>query len=136
MAWRILKVVFAALIIFVVFNFLLTNLGPQSLGYKITFEFNLPPLLYLESVSFPVGMLILIAFCLGMIFAAFLGAISVFYRSRELKAKNRTIRELEREIEELRAIYSAQRREMLEAAGVATAKEMPETVSEEEQRID
>jgi lipopolysaccharide assembly LapA-like protein len=116
MIWRFTKVVLAALIIFVVFNFLLTNLGPQALGYRINFQFNVPPILYLESASFPVGILLLIAFCLGMIFAAFMGAISVFHRSRELKAKNRTIHELEKEIEELRAIYSAQRRGALEEA--------------------
>jgi uncharacterized integral membrane protein len=109
--WRFIKVLLAAFIIFIIFNFLLTNLGPQALGYRINFQFNIPPILYLQSASFPVGILILIAFCLGMIFAAFTGAISVFHRSREIKAKNRTIRELEREIEELRALYAAQRRE-------------------------
>jgi uncharacterized integral membrane protein len=127
MFWRFLKVLLAAILIFVVFNFLLTNLDSQTLGYKVHFRFNIPPFLYLESVEFPVGILILIAFCLGMIFAAFIGAVSVFYRSRELKAKNRTIRELEREIEELRALYAAQRRSGLEgAASVPPTKEIEE----------
>lgn len=133
--WRFIKVLSAAFIIFIVFNFLLTNLDSQTLGYKIHFQFNIPPFLYLESHDFPVGVLILIAFCLGMIFAAFMGAISVFHRSRELKAKNRTIRELEREIEELRALYSAQRRSGLEGAALgSSAKEMEE--SAEEPRIE
>lgn len=134
--WRFLKVLLAAFIIFIVFNFLLTNLDSQTLGYKIHFQFNIPPLLYLESHAFPVGVLILIAFCLGMIFAAFMGAISVFHRSRELKAKNRTIRELEREIEELRALYSAQRRSGFEGpALVGPEKEEAENI-EREPRIE
>ncbi len=112
MIWRMIKVVLAALLVFVVVNFLVSNLDPQvpqNLGYAIHFQFKIPPFVSLESAAFPVWILILSAFCLGMIFAAFMGAISVFHRSRELKAKNRTIHELEREIEELRALYSAQR---------------------------
>jgi len=131
MFWRFFKVLIAAFLIFIVFNFLLTNLDTQTLGYRVHFKFNIPPFLYLESVEFPVGILILIAFCLGMVFAAFIGAVSVFHRSRELKAKNRTIRELEREIEELRALYAAQRRSGLESpALVSPSKEMEEVSSE------
>ena len=107
--WRFLKVFIVALIIFVVFNFLLTNLDAQTLGYPIHFRFNIPPILYLESIAFPVGSLILIAFCLGMVVAAFMGAVSLFYRTKELKAKNRTIRELEREIDELRSLYAGEK---------------------------
>ncbi len=105
MIWRILKIILAAFLIFIVFNFLLTNFGPEALGYKIKFQFHIPPFLYLESTALPVGILVLISFCLGMIFAAFMGAVSLFYRSKEIKAKNRTIRELEKEIEELRSLY-------------------------------
>ncbi len=104
---RFLKILFLALIIFVLFNFLLSNFDAQTLGYKIHFRFNIPPIIYLESSEFPVGLLLLTSFCLGMIFAAFSGAISIFYRSREIKAKNRTIRELEKEIEEMRTLYSS-----------------------------
>ncbi|MFO1519239.1 MAG: LapA family protein [bacterium] len=137
MFWRFFKVIIAALIIFIVFNFLLTNLDSQTLGYKIHFQFNVPPFLYLESATFPVGILILIAFCLGMVFAAFIGAVSIFYRSRELKAKNRTIRELEREIEELRALYAAQRRGSLEPMGLpANSRLAEEEEGGQEQRIE
>ena len=104
MLWRLIKILILAFIVFVIFNFLLSNFGAEALGYKIKFHFNIPPFLYLESPPLPVGILILSAFCLGMIFAAFMGAVSLFHRSKEIKAKNRTIRELEKEIEELRVI--------------------------------
>lgn len=113
MFWRFIKVLFGAVIIFIIGNFLISNLDNKTLGYPLHFQFNIPPFWAFESVGFPVGFLILLSFCLGMIFAAFIGAVSVFYRSREIKSKNRTIRELEREIEELRSIYASQRREQI-----------------------
>ncbi|HKY62637.1 MAG TPA: LapA family protein [bacterium] len=103
-AWRFVKVILAALILFVVANFFITNSTEQaaSLATKISFKFNMPPFLYLESIDFPVGYLLIIAFTLGMVFAALIGAVNAFTRNREVKMKNKTIRELEREIDELR----------------------------------
>jgi ribosomal protein L29 len=102
--WRFFKVLLAAIIIFVVVNFFLTNstVESQSLATTINFKFNMPPLLYLQSMDFSVGYLLIIAFVLGMIFAAIIGAINAFSRSREIKIKNKTIRELEKEIDDLR----------------------------------
>ncbi len=102
--WRFLKVIFAAIIIFVIVNFFISNSSPeaQSLAVKISFKFSLPPFFSVESIDFTVGYLLIIAFALGMIFAALIGAVNAFSRSRELKMKNRTIRELEKEIDELR----------------------------------
>ncbi len=122
MFWRFVKVLLGAVIIFIIGNFLISNLDNTTLGYPLHFQFKIPPFWAFESVGFPVGFLILLAFCLGMIFAAFIGAVSVFYRSREIKSKNRTIRELEREIEELRSLYSAQRRERIDAENLETHK--------------
>ncbi len=132
MIWRFIKVLFGAIIIFVIGNFLISNLDNTTLGYPLHFQFKVPPFWVFESMGFPVGFLILAAFCLGMIFAAFIGAISVFYRSRELKSKNRTIRELEKEIEELRALYSAQRREQ----GSAMEASLPSNLELEEPKIE
>lgn len=102
--WRFVKVILAALILFVVANFFITNSTEQaaSLATKISFKFSMPPFLYLESIDFPVGYLLIIAFTLGMVFAALIGAVNAFTRNREVKMKNKTIRELEREIDELR----------------------------------
>jgi len=64
-----------------------------------------------------------------------MGTVSVFNRCRELKAKNCTIRKLEREIEELRALYAAQRRSGLDGPAIMSpAKEVEE--SSEEPRIE
>jgi uncharacterized membrane protein YciS (DUF1049 family) len=102
--WRFIKVILAALILFVIVVFFISNSGPdaQSLAATISFKFKVQPFLNLESVDFPVGYLLIISFTLGMIFAAIIGGINAFSRSREIKMKNKTIRELEKEIDDLR----------------------------------
>ena len=97
--WRFIKVLLAALIIFVVFNFFISNTTPgsNSLATLVSFKFDLP-WTRLESIDFKVGSLLLISFILGMVFAALIGALQAFTRSREVKMKNKTIRELEKEI--------------------------------------
>lgn len=105
---RIFKILLIAFLLFIVFNFLFLNFGPQALGYVIHFRFEIPPFLYLESTGLAVGILLLIAFCLGMILAAFMGAFSWLEHSRDLKSKRQTIKALEREIAELRSLYATQ----------------------------
>ncbi len=102
--WRFVKVMLAAIIIFLVVNFFISNSTPeaQSLATLISFKFSLYPFKQFESIDFPVGYLLIISFTLGMVFAAIIGAINAFSRSREMKMKNKTIRELEKEIDELR----------------------------------
>jgi len=102
--WRFLKVLIAAFIIFVVVVFFISNSGPDanSLAAPLSFKFVVQPFLHLESVDFQVGTLLIISFTLGMVMAAIIGGINAFSRSREIKMKNKTIRELEREIDELR----------------------------------
>jgi hypothetical protein len=102
--WRLVKVLLSAIIIFAVVNFFLSNSSPEanSLAAKISFKFSLPPFLNLESIAFSVGYLLLISFTLGMLFAALIGALNAFSRSRELKMKKKVIHELEKEIDELR----------------------------------
>jgi len=101
--WRFIKIFLVTFVIFIIFNFLLSNFNSQTLGYKISFHFDIPPFIYLESVDFPVGLLLISAFCIGMITAGLMGSFSVFYKQKELKAKNRIIRELEAEMEDLRS---------------------------------
>ena len=126
---RFTKILLATIIVLIIGDFLIYN--SQTISAPLRFQFTIPSVISLESAPIPLGFLILAAFCLGMIFAAFMGAISVYYRSRELKAKNRTIRELEREIEELRALYAAQRRSGLENPPViGPAKEVEEVAPE------
>jgi len=109
--WRFLKVLLAALIIFLMVNFFLSNSSTEanSLATLISFKFTLPPLLNLESIDFSVGYLLIIAFTLGMVFAALIGAINAFSRSRVVQSKNKTIHELEMEIDELRDIMAREK---------------------------
>ncbi len=102
--WRFIKVLIAALIIFAVVNFFISNSASESnsLATQVSFKFNVPPFIYLESIDFSVGFLLIMSFTLGMVFAALIGALNAFTRSREVKMKNKTIRELEKEIDELR----------------------------------
>jgi hypothetical protein len=112
--WRFIKVLLAALIIFIVVNFFISNstTDAQSLATPISFKFKIPPFLYLESIDFQVGYLLILSFVLGMIFAALIGALNAFTRSREMKMKNKTIRELEKEIDELRDSLARERNVM------------------------
>jgi len=110
---KLIKFVFATFLIFFGGLFLLSNVS--TINYPVRFIFPIIPNYYvLESVSFPLGVLLLIAFCLGMVFSAFMGAFNLFYRGKEIKAKDRTIKELEKELEELRSIYASQRSENVE----------------------
>ncbi len=106
--WRFIKVLLAALLIFLIVNFFLSNSSPEanSLAVPISFKFSLPPFLNLESIDFTVGYLLIIAFTLGMLFAALIGAINAFSQSRQLKMKKKTILELEKEIDELRDLMA------------------------------
>jgi len=109
--WRFAKVLLAALIIFMVVIFFISNSSTEanSLAAQISFKFALPPFFELESVDFTVGYLLIIAFTLGMVFAALIGAINAFTRSRELKMKKKTIYELEKEIDELRDLMAREK---------------------------
>ncbi len=109
--WRFIKVLLAAIIIFIVVNFFLSNSSPEanSLAANISFKFVLPPFLSLESIDFTVGYLLIIAFTLGMIFAALIGALNTFARSKELKMKKKTIKELEKELDEVRELLAKER---------------------------
>jgi hypothetical protein len=109
--WRFIKVLLAALIVFVIVNFFLSNSSTEanSLAAQVSFKFSLPPLVQLESIDFSVGYLLILSFTLGMIFAALIGAVNAFSRSRELRNKKKTIQELEKEIDELRDLMAREK---------------------------
>ncbi|HCU24922.1 MAG TPA: hypothetical protein DF383_07885 [Deltaproteobacteria bacterium] len=126
--WRFVKVILAALIIFIIANFFITNSAEQanSLATLISFKFNMPPFLYLQSIAFPVGYLLIISFILGMLLAALIGALNAFTRSREVKMKNKTIRELEREIDELRDALAREKNILHETEVSEESNRLPE----------
>lgn len=127
--WRFLKVLFAAILIFVVVNFFLSNTSPeaQSLAVPISFKFSLPPFYTFESIDFSVGYLLILSFIIGMIFAALIGAINAFSRSKQLKMKKKTIHELEKEIDELRDLLAKERSRPAEENLPVELNQVPES---------
>jgi uncharacterized integral membrane protein len=93
-----------ALFFFVLLNFIYNNLGDQVFGYNITFAFTIPYILSLKSVPIPMGFVILISFCAGMITIALLEALPSFFKTLELRSKNKKIRQLERELAVVRQL--------------------------------
>lgn len=101
------KLVFAiimALFFFVLLNFIYCNLDDTTFGYTVSFKFNIPHLLAVRSVPIPMGFILLIAFCAGMIAIALLEALPSLYKTLELRSKNKKIRQLERELAVVRQL--------------------------------
>lgn len=111
--WRFIKVFIAAIVIFVIVNFFLSNLSSEanSLATLISFKFNLPPFRTFESLDFPIGYLLILSFTIGMLFSVLIGGISTWTKSKEIKTHKKLLRELEHEIEELRLALQRKRRE-------------------------
>lgn len=96
------RIIFAslmAIIFFVVLNFVYCNLDGGTFGYQVVFKFKIPYIMTLYSVPLPLGFVLLLTFCLGMVVIALLEALPGFYKFLELRAKNKRIRQLERELE-------------------------------------
>jgi len=101
------KLVFAvimAVLFFVLLNFIYCNLDSSVFGYRVVFKFNIPYLLAVKSIPLPLGFILLITFCLGMIAIALLEALPSFFKTLEIRSKNKKIRQLERELMVVRQI--------------------------------
>ena len=96
---RILFSVFLALFFFVLLDFVYFNLDATTFGYPVSFKFSIPHVLDLVSAPLPMGFVLLLAFCSGMIVVSLLEALPSFYKSLELYSKNKKIRQLERELQ-------------------------------------
>jgi hypothetical protein len=95
------RIVFAAtmaLLVFVTLNFVYWNLDDATFGYEVVFKFKIPHLLDLRSVPISLGFVLLISFCLGMVAIAVLEALPSLFKTLEIRAKNRRIRHLEKEL--------------------------------------
>ncbi len=99
---RILFSVFLAAFFFVLLDFVYFNLDATTFGYQVSFKFVIPHLLDLVSAPLPMGFILLLAFCSGMIVVSLLEALPSFYKSIELYSKNKKIRQLERELQLVR----------------------------------
>lgn len=96
---RILFSVFLALFFFVLLDFVYYNLDGATFGYQVSFKFSIPHVVDLVSAPLPMGFVLLLAFCSGMIVVSLLEALPSFYKSLELYSKNKKIRQLERELQ-------------------------------------
>lgn len=101
---RILFSAVLALFFFVLLDFVYFNLDAATFGYQVTFKFVIPHVLDLVSVPLPMGFVLLLAFCSGMIVVSLLEALPSFYKSMELYSKNKKIRQLERELQIARQV--------------------------------
>lgn len=95
---RILFSVILALFFFVLLDFVYFNLDATTFGYQVSFKFTIPHVVELVSAPLPMGFVLLLAFCSGMIVVSLLEALPSFYKSLELYSKNKKIRQLEREL--------------------------------------
>lgn len=100
----LLTVFFLALVLFI-----LSNRDDATLGYEMIFKFNVPYLFSSYTKPIPVGFVLMIGFCLGMVTTPFLEALPSLYKSLELRAKNKRIRQLERELTLVREMMSAEK---------------------------
>ncbi len=101
---RLFFALLMALFFFVLLNFIYNNLDDKAFGYAVTFKFNIPYLLSLRSVPIPMGFVLLISFCAGMLSIALLEALPSLFKSLELRSKNKKIRQLERELAVVRQL--------------------------------
>ncbi|MBI2082899.1 MAG: LapA family protein [Deltaproteobacteria bacterium] len=99
---KVIYAIIIALACFIVLNSIYSNVGSIDFNYPMSFRFSVPHLFTLKSLSVPAGFVILTAFCLGMVFLPLLQLIPTIFRNAEIRAKEKRIRELERELDEAR----------------------------------
>ena len=107
------KLIFAvimALLFFMLLNFIYCNLDAATFGYSVSFKFIIPHLLAVQSVQLPLGFVMLAAFCTGMVAIALIEALPSLFKTLEIRAKNKRIRQLERELTVVRQISEKERK--------------------------
>lgn len=108
---RLIFSIFMALLIFGLLNFVYCNLDDTAFSYPIVFKFRIPILLSdgFKTIPLPLGFVLLATFCLGMVFVALLEALPSFYKTLELRSKNKKIRQLERELNVARQLAGVEK---------------------------
>lgn len=99
---KILSALFLSVFIFAILNFLYWNLNDEVFNYPMSFRFTVPHLFSIKSVPVPLGFVVITSFCLGILFLALLQAIPALFKTIALRSRDRRIKELEREIEEMK----------------------------------
>lgn len=103
MVMRFLKGLLITLVVFIFLDFFYFNLDNGTLGYPVQFEFNVPPFMYLKSLPIALGFLVILSFCLGMVFAIILGFVQSLIRHSELRTSHKQIKQLQKRVKELEA---------------------------------
>lgn len=106
---RLIFAVIMALLFFSLLNFIYCNLDAETFGYQLMFKFSVPHVFAVESVPIPLGFILLAAFCLGMVVIALIEALPSLFKTLEIRAKNKRIRQLERELTVVRQISEKER---------------------------
>ena len=101
---RLVFAVVMAGLFFGLLNFIYCNLGEEVFGHDLVFRFSIPHILSLQSVPIPLGFVLLLTFCSGMVAIALLEALPSLFKAFELRAKKKRIRQLERELEVARHV--------------------------------
>ena len=97
---KIIKAIIVATILFIILNFIYCNLNESVFNYKVSFIFTIPHLFTLKSVPIPLGFVLIIVFSLGVIFFAALQAIPALFRTGAIKARDKKIKVLEKELDD------------------------------------
>jgi uncharacterized integral membrane protein len=98
-----------ALLFFALLNFIYCNLDAETFGYIVTFKFSIPHIFAVQSIPIPLGFVLLVSFCLGMVAIALIEALPSMFKTLEIRAKNKRIRQLERELTVVRQISEKER---------------------------
>ncbi len=106
---RLLFALLLAMFFLLLVIFILSNRDDTTFGYEMVFQFHVPYLFSSFTKPIPVGFVLMIAFCLGMVTTPFLEALPNLYKSLELRAKNKRIRQLERELTLVREMLASER---------------------------
>ncbi len=102
---------FIKYLILTIFVFALLNLLRSNMALEVSLNFEIPHLNTWQTLPLPLNYLLLIAFCIGILFAGFVGA----FKAGSIKDKNREIKELKKtlEIANRQSIYSSSPKENL-----------------------
>jgi uncharacterized integral membrane protein len=124
---RFIFAVIMAVLFFILLNFIYCNLDSAAFGYQVVFKFTIPSILAIQSVPLPLGFVMLVAFSAGMVAISLLEALPSFFKTLEIRSKNKKIRQLERELSVVRQLADRRQAEPDEARGQEpTPRKFPE----------
>jgi hypothetical protein len=104
---KVLYALFLSFFMFVILIFLYSNLNDAAFNYPMTFRFYVPHVFEMRSLPVQLGFVVITGFCLGIVFLAVLQAIPAFVKTIAVRSRDRRIKELEKELEEMKSAAPA-----------------------------